>query len=108
MKLTYIPLLTEQRELYRRPRDRKRFKAYLHMTLDFQSKRVKLPTLGMNPMAREHVATFLDAIISIDADAVGEAAMKEAEPELRGVPGSHRVALVVCDDVGGGWTNRSA
>ena len=32
--------------------------------------------------------------------------MWEAEPALRDVPGSYRVALVVCDDVAGGWTNR--
>jgi hypothetical protein len=106
MRLTYVPLLAEQRELYRRPRDFKRFKAYLHMTIDFETNRVRLPTLGMNPMAREHVGAFLDALIALDADGVGEAAVREAEPALRDVPGSYRVALVVCDDVAGGWTNR--
>ena len=44
MQLTYVPLLQQQRELYRRPRDRKRFRAYLHMTLDFRTNRVRLPT----------------------------------------------------------------
>lgn len=107
MHLTYVPLLHDQRELYRRPRDLKRFKHFLHMTLDFETTRVKLPTLGMNPMAKEHVAAFLDALLALDADAVGEAVMQEAEPELRGVPGSYRVALVVHDDQGG-WTNRAA
>lgn len=106
MQLTYVPLLQEQRELYRRPRDRKRFKAYLHMTIDYESLRVKLPTLSMNPMAREHVAAFLDALLALDAEGVGQAAMQDAEPALRDVPGSYRVALVVCDDVAGGWTNR--
>jgi hypothetical protein len=107
MLLTYVPLLRDQRELYRRPRDLKRFRAYLHMTLDFETARVRLPTLGMNPMAKDHVATFLDALLALDADGVGEAAVREVEPDLRGVPGTHRVALVVCDDVGG-WTNRAA
>lgn len=64
MRLTYVPLLAEQRELYRRRRDFKRFKAYLRMTTDFETDRVRLPSLGMNPMAREHVGVFLDAIRS--------------------------------------------
>jgi hypothetical protein len=64
-------------------------------------------TIGMNPMAWEHVAAFLDALLALDADAVGEAAVREAGPALRHVPGSYRVALVVHDDVGG-WTNRAA
>jgi hypothetical protein len=107
MRLTYVPLLGDQRELCCRPRDIKRFRHYLHMTLDFETARVKLPTVGMNPMAKEHVAAFLDALLALDADAVAEAAVREAEPALRGVPGSHRVALVVHDDRGG-WTNRAA
>ena len=37
MRLTYVPLLAEQRELYHRPRDFKRFKVYLHMTIDFET-----------------------------------------------------------------------
>lgn len=107
MDLTYVPLLRDQRELYRRPRDLKRFKQFLHMTLDFETARVKLPTLGMNPMAKEHVAAFVDALLALDADAVGEAAVREVAPALRHVPGSFRVALVVHDDRGV-WTNRAA
>jgi len=108
MQLTYVPLLAEQRELYRRPRDLKRFKAYLHMTIDHETQRVKLPTLSMNPMAKEHVGGFLDALLALGAVAIGEAAVRAVEPTLRDAPGTYRVALVVCDDVGGGWTNRFA
>src|SRR5262245_19024844 len=105
MNLTYVPLLRGLRELYRRPRDYKRFKAYLHLTLNFKSARVKRPTLNMNPMANEHLGACLDALLAFDADRVGEAAMQEAQDDLRDVPGSYRVALVVNDDVAG-WTNR--
>lgn len=107
MQLTYVPLLEEQRELYRQPRDMKRFRAYLHMTIDYASLRVKRPTLAMNPMAKEHVEAFLDALLVLGADRVGVEAVREAEPALRDVPGTYRVALVVCDDAGG-WTNRFA
>jgi hypothetical protein len=108
MHLTYVPLLGQERELYRRPRDYKRFKAYLHMTLDFETQRVRLPTLMMNPMAREHVADFLDALLALDAERVAEQAMQEVAPQVADVPGSYRVALVVVDDLKGGWTNRFA
>jgi hypothetical protein len=108
MNLTYIPMLAEQRELYRRPRDRKRFRAYLHLTLDFEKVQVKRPTLVMNPMAKEHVSVFLDALLAFDADTVGAATVQEALPALKDVPGSYRFALVVGDDVAGGWTNRFA
>jgi len=108
MQLTYVPLLAEQRDLYRRPRDMKRFKAYLYLTIDFESLSARRPTLAMNLMARDHVAHFLDALIALGAEQVGEAAMREADLALKASPGAYQVALVVCDDIGGGWTNRFA
>jgi hypothetical protein len=106
MNLTYVRLLEQERELYRLPRDYKRFQTYLEMTIDWETERVRLPLLGMNPMAREHVAEFLDALLAVDADGVGERAMQQAAPRVADVQGSFRVALVVCDDLRGGWTNR--
>jgi hypothetical protein len=106
MHLTYVSLLQKERELYHLPRGYDRFKAYLHLTLDVEKARVKLPLLGMNPMAREHVGAFIDKLLAFDADRVGEQAMHEAARHVRDVPGSFRVALVVYDDVKGGWTNR--
>lgn len=106
MNLTFVRLLEQERDLYRLPRDYNRFKAYLHMTLDLEKERVRLPLLGMNPMARDHVAEFLDALLALNADDVGERAMQEAAPRVADVPGFYRVALVVCDDLRGGWTNR--
>jgi hypothetical protein len=106
MNLTYVPLLQQERALYRLPRDYNRFRTYLDMTIDWETERVRLPLLGMNPMAREHVGEFLDALLAIDADGVGERATAEAASQVADVPGSYRVALVVCDDLRGGWTNR--
>jgi hypothetical protein len=108
MQLTHVRLLSQLRELYRRPRDLKRFRAYLRMTIDYQKMRVRLPTLTMNPMARGHVAEHLDALLALDAEAVAERALLEAAPHVVDVSGSYRVALVVPDDLHGGWTNRYA
>src|SRR5688500_4341775 len=103
MILTYVRLLEQERALYRLPRDSNRFKAYLRMTLDLEKERVRLPLLAMNPMAREHVAEFLDALLALDAERVAEDAMHEAARQVEDVPGSYRVALAVLDDLKGGW-----
>jgi hypothetical protein len=106
MILTYVRLLEKERDLYRLPRDANRFQAYLRLTLDLEKQRVRLPLLGMNPMAREHVAEYLDSLLALDAETVAEEAMHEASRRVEDVPGSFRVALAVLDDLKGGWTNR--
>jgi hypothetical protein len=108
MDLTYVRLLEQERELYRLPRGSTRFQAYLRMTLDYTTLRVRVPLLVMNPAAREHLAEHLDTLLASDAEGVAERAMQEAVPHLADVPGTHRVALVVPDDLKGGWTNRYA
>jgi hypothetical protein len=108
MHLTFVPLLAEIREFYSHPRDRKRFLRYLHLTLDMEKARVRLPLLGMNPMAKEHVLELVDNLIAIDADRIAEEAMHEAAAKVEDVPGFFRVALVVIDDLKGGWTNRAS
>ncbi|HVJ80298.1 MAG TPA: hypothetical protein VNC50_04435 [Planctomycetia bacterium] len=108
MHLTFVPLLAEIREFYRLPRDARRFKKYLYLTLDMEKERVRLPLLGMNPMAKEHVLELVENLIAIDAEKITEAAMHEAAAKVEDVPGSFRVALVVIDDLKGGWTNRAS
>ena len=67
------------------------------------------PLLIVNPMAREPVATVLDALLALDADRIAAQAVAEAASSVADAPGGpYRVALVVADDAGGGWTNRYA
>jgi len=108
MELAYVPLLARQRELYSLPRGPERFREYLRMVSDEEGEYLKLPLVAMNPMAREHVPAFLDALLALDADGVGARAVDGLRAELADVPGSFRVALCVCDDLLGGWTDRAA
>jgi hypothetical protein len=108
MKLEFIPLLSLQRELYRIPRDKERFQAYLRHLIDRDVEDMRLPLFAMNPMGKDHVPAFLDALLTFDADRVAAEAIHEAEPLLRDVPGEFKVALVVADDRLGSWTNRFA
>jgi hypothetical protein len=105
MKLEYVPLLRVQRELQGLPRNYARFQQYLRTMLSENG--VELPPLGsMNPMGKDHVTGLLDALLALDADGIGTQAAADASAALRDVPGELKIALVVADDLMGGWTNR--
>jgi hypothetical protein len=106
MKLHYVPLLGIQRELQAMPRNFERFQTYLSTILNADRTDVELaPLLAMNPMGKDHVTKLLDELLAFDADAVGAAAVAEAAAGLDS-PGDYNAALVLVDDLKGGWTNR--
>lgn len=106
MKLTYVPLLQLQRDLYRLPPGPDRFQEYLRTLIDAHSGDMSFPLSVMNPMAKEHVPNFLDQLIKLQGDEIAAKATDEAMTQLGEEPGDYRVTLVVCDDLKGGWTNR--
>ncbi len=109
MKLDYVPLLRVQRELQGLPRDLARFRTYLRTVFNRERTRCELPPLlWMNPMGREHVTSLLDALLALDADGIAARAAAEASARLADVPGDLKAALVIADDLKGGWTNRYA
>lgn len=106
MTLHYVPLLQKQRELQGLPRNLERFREYLR-TLSHDGKTLDLPSLGlMNPMGKAHVTNLLDALLTLDADGIAAQAVAEMEALLGDDYGDFNVALVVVDDLVGGWTNR--
>ncbi len=109
MHLEYVPLLRLQRDLYEIPRGMVRFEAYLRAMLNEARDDVRYPSLGvMNPMAREHVAALLDDYLALDADAEAARAVESAGAQVAGLDVAFKIALVVVDDLRGGWTNRYA
>ena len=106
MLLEYLPLLQVQRQLYTIPRGGTRFRAYLRTMIDPHTRDLRLPLVNMNPMGQEHIPHLIDELLRLDADAVARQAVERAADVEHAVAGSFRVALVVVDDVGGGWTNR--
>ena len=109
MRLTYVPLLATLRDVYAVPRGRERFETYLKTVLAKDRANVELlPLLAANPMARDHVTALLDELLTLDADGIGARAAAEAAGRLADEPGDYKVALVVADDLLGGWTNRYA
>ena len=106
MKLDLMPLLQKERALYGVPRGGARFQAYIRAATG-DTDDIEIPPLGiMNPMAKEHVAHYIETLIALHAEAVVAAALFEAERRLPQVAAQFKVGLVVADDVAGGWTNR--
>jgi hypothetical protein len=127
MKLTFVPLLRVQRELYALPRGMERFREYIKTMTDAETGDLALPLVAMNPMGKDHVPALIDDYLALGAEEVAEEAVRSAvapsrSAEALGADRSHamadrvgakadqnyRVALVVSDDLKGGWTNRWA
>jgi hypothetical protein len=108
VQLSFVPLLQLQRDLYWLPRGPERFRTYLRTTIDPGTDDLRLRLVSLNPMGKDHVPAFLDALLGFDADGLAAQCVAETGPFLADVPGEYRVALVVADDRMGGWTNRFA
>src|SRR5512143_1161727 len=106
MKLTFVPLLQIQRELYAIPRGMERFHKYMETMTDPDTGDLRLPLVAMNPMGKDHVPALLDGWIALGADDLAAQAVADASAHLREVPGEYQVGLVIVDDAKGGWTNR--
>lgn len=105
--IQHVPLLATIRPLYDLPREASlRFPRYLAL-LGSTATTVIPPLNVMNPMAKPHVATYLDQLISADIDTLARTWIAEVEAQL-GDLGDYQHGFGVADDVAGGWTERSA
>ena len=112
MQLTHVPLLHVQRELYAMPRGMERFREYIKTMVDAKTGDLALPLVAMNPMGKDHVPALIDEYLALGAEDIAKEAVSTIA--RRGgtlVPpdkADFKVALVVSDDLKGGWTNRWA
>ena len=81
--MEWMPLLRVQRDLLDLPRGQERFREYLKVVQGGPG-REGLPLSAFNPMSKPHVAELLDALLAMDAEAVGAEAMREAQTQLAG------------------------
>ena len=105
MKLSFLPLLQIQRDLYAMPRGRERFNEYIKTMTDRETGDLVLPLVAMNPMGREHVAALIDEYIALGAEKIAQDAIASVTGEFAR---AYKVGVVVSDDLKGGWTNRYA
>lgn len=107
MRLDYEPLLRIRREIQGMPFGLKRFREYLRKIWNcYETDFELLPLIMANPMGKGHVTALLDALLELDAEGIAAAAAIEASAKLADVPGEFKAAIVVVDDLMGGWTNR--
>ncbi|MAS32726.1 MAG: hypothetical protein CL610_01890 [Anaerolineaceae bacterium] len=108
MPVEHVALLQIQRDLHDIPRGMERFEAYLKAIVNDERDDVRYaPMVAMNPMGREHVAQRLDELLAMDAEIMAEQAIEEAQTRSGTIEGTIKHALVILDDIGGGWTNRT-
>ena len=105
MAFSFVPLLRIQRELYARPRGMERFREYIKTMTDAETGDLALPLVAMNPMGKDHVPALIDDYLALGAEEIAEQAVQSVRTKSE-TP--YRVALVVSDDLKGGWTNRWA
>lgn len=105
LQVELVPLLQQERALYAVPRGRERFAAYLK-AMTMGTGEAALPLTALNPMGREHVGEMLDRMIEVDIESAASEAVNAARERLPAVDDELRVAVVVADDLKGGWTNR--
>ena len=107
MTFTFVPLLRVQRELYAMPRGMERFREYIKTMVDAETGELALPLVAMNPMGKDHVPALIDEYLALGAEEIAESATAQAIA-LQTSDRWYRLALVVSDDLKGGWTNRWA
>lgn len=103
--LSLLPLLKTQQDLLSLPRGRKRFERYLEVMIGGTGD-IVLPLPGFNPMAKKHAAEVVDSLIDMEAETQTATLLREVEARLPPLVSNFRAALVVFDDLKGGWTNR--
>lgn len=105
--MEFVPLLHIQRDLLNIPRGMTRFHTYLDTVLTSAKDEVELvPMLAMNPMSHDHVAEALDHLLGIEVEDAAANAVREFQTRCPLIVSTHKVGLVILDDVAGGGTNR--
>jgi len=87
------------------PRGLQRFREYIKTMTDPETGDLALPLVAMNPMGKEHVPALIDQYIALDAERIAQDAIATVKANFSR---EYKVALVVSDDLKGGWTNRWA
>jgi hypothetical protein len=119
VKVTFLPLLQIQRDLYALPRGMERFREYIKTMTDPETGDLALPLVAMNPMGKEHVPVLIDEYLALGAEQVAQdaidvwraGALAPAAATAEAVAlqtQEYKICLVVSDDLKGGWTNRWA
>ncbi|MFZ9858910.1 MAG: hypothetical protein ACO3F2_11335 [Roseiflexaceae bacterium] len=108
MTVKYVPLIQRIRPLYDLPRDPTlRFPFYIAQVRGGETIGCP-PLVAYNPMGKAHIATYIDALLDFDVDALAQSWIDTVPSALTNRLNDYRLGIAVVDDVAGGWTERSA
>ncbi|MDA9774436.1 hypothetical protein N9B82_05725 [Saprospiraceae bacterium] len=106
MSFVSVPILEKMKTFYETTPTPERFSSYLKM-LQGGAKDLKVPIAGYNPMAKGHIVTKLNELISLDAEKITRDVLYAFNQDFETNEfGSIEVILNLADDLKGGWTNR--
>ena len=108
MELTYVPLLQIQRELHGIPRHGAVPAVSAHDQERRRDRRRACPALGHESDGQRSCEGLARRLLGSRRRRSRGRAVAEASARLADVPGDFKAALVVADDLKGGWTNRYA
>lgn len=108
MTFVLLPVLKKMLEIYRMPRDFKRFEAYLQFLEDGKKGKLAVPIGGFNPMGKETALQKLLELEALEVEKIMSRTLETLNGELKNDPRPQvfRTAFNLSDDVQGGWTNR--
>lgn len=110
MQFRIKPVLQQMADLYRMPRDRKRFEKYLQMLQGDTKSDLVLPIAGYNPMGSDHVLTKIEALIDLQIENCIEKELEIINSSMTKTSQNQIFDVVInlSDDIGGAWTDRYA
>ena len=122
MRLSFLPVLQIQRDLYAMPRGMDRFREYIRTMTDPETGDLALPLVAMNPMGKDHIPALIDEYLALGAERIAADAVEDVRRATASAVAERsetakavslrtkefKAALVVSDDLKGGWTNRWA
>lgn len=104
MQFELLPVIDLMLGLYHQPADMERFRQYLRHLQGSTKGDLAMPLGGFNPMGKPHVAEKLEQLKALRAEEIMADTLATIGSSFPG--GAFKVALNLCDDFRGGWTNR--
>ncbi len=107
MKFELLPVIDIMMNFYEKPMS-ERFPEYLKMLQGDTKGDLVTPLSGFNPMAKEYVKQKLLKLKELEAEEIIQKTLLESNNLLsdQNKECVFKVALNLCDDLKGGWTNR--
>jgi len=107
MKFTARPIIDEMLEFYATPIGPDRFKKYLFKLQGGNKDQLRLPIMGYNPMAKNHVVEKLVELKKLNIDSILEETCQQVNNEFANTGDEiTEVVINLADDLKGAWTDR--